>query len=184
MIKDNSVSFSEELGIINIFGPIDDNLANTVIAQLLYLDSQGHDEITIQINSPGGSVTAGFAIYDTMNYVKARIVTVALGCAASMAAFLLSAGSKGYRKATENSEILIHQPLGRAEGQASDIIIAAEHIKKVREKLNRILAENTGQTYETICKDTDRDYILTAQEALEYGLIDYVIPSKNKAKGD
>lgn len=179
-----SFSYSLNRNTINIFGPIDDRMAELVISQLQYLDDNGADEITIQINSPGGSVSAGLAIYDTMNFVKARIVTVALGTVASMAAFLLSAGSKGYRKATSNSEILIHQPLGGASGQASDIIIAANHIKRTRERLNHILAENTGKPIETIEKDTDRDYIMTAQEALEYGLIDEIISSRNKAKGE
>lgn len=165
---------------INIFGVIDDDLAASVIAKLQYLDNQGVDEIIIQINSPGGSVTAGLAIFDTMNFVKAKIVTVGLGIAASMGAFLLSSGS--YRRATENCEILIHQPLGGAQGQASDIIIAAKHIERTRERLNRILAENTGKAVEIIAQDTDRDYIMTAEEAKEYGLIDEVILSKNKVK--
>ena len=169
---------------MNIFGPIDDTMSEIVIAQLQYLDDNGVDEITVQINSPGGSVSAGLAIYDTMNYVKADISTVCVGLAASMGAFLLSAGTKGKRKATPNSEILIHQPLGGASGQASDIIIAAEHIKRTKDKLNRILSENTGKPIEIIEKDTDRDYIMSAQEALDYGLIDVVIPSRNKAKGE
>ncbi len=138
----------------------------------------------MQINSPGGSVSAGLAIYDTMNYIKARIVTVGIGMAASMGAFLLSAGSKGYRRATENTEVLIHQPLGGAQGQASDIIIAANHIKRTRENLNRILSENTGKPMRVIQKDTDRDFTMTARQALAYGLIDEVIPSVNKARGD
>lgn len=169
---------------INVFGLIDDDMAQLVISQLQYLDNNGAEEITLQINSPGGSVSAGLAIYDTLNFVKARITTVGLGLCASMGAFLLSAGSHGCRKATENCEILIHQPLGGASGQASDIIIAAEHIKRTRERINRILADNTGQTMKTIEKDTDRDKIMTAQEALAYGLIDEVIRSDNKARGD
>ena len=177
-----SFNYSIEHNTINVFGVIDDRMAELVIAQLQYLDNKGAEEITIQINSPGGSVSAGLAIYDTMNFVKARIVTVALGTVASMAAFLLSAGSRGYRRATANSEILIHQPLGGAQGQASDIIIAANHIKRTRDCLNRILSENTGKPIEIIEQDTDRDKILTAEEALEYGLIDEVIPSRNKAK--
>ncbi len=168
---------------INIFGVIDDAMAQSVVEQLQYLDSKKAEEITIQINSPGGSVTAGLAIYDTMNFVAADIVTVGLGMCASMGAFLLSAGTKGKRKATKNCEILIHQPLGGAQGQASDLIIAAEHIKRTRDRLNRILAENTGKNVEEIATDTDRDNIMTADEACDYGLIDVVIPNKNKAKG-
>ena len=179
-----SFNYSIEHNTINIFGPIDDRMAELVIAQLQYLDSKGAEEITIQINSPGGRVSAGLAIYDTMNFVKAKIVTVALGTAASMGAFLLSAGSKGYRRATANSEILIHQPLGGASGQASDIIIAANHIKHTKDRINRILADNTGKPFEIIEQDTDRDKILSAAEALEYGLIDEIIPSINKAKGE
>lgn len=179
-----SAQYSLKRNTVNIFGPIDDAMSEIVIAQLQYLDDNGVDEITVQINSPGGSVSAGLAIYDTMNYVKADISTVCVGLAASMGAFLLSAGTKGKRKATPNSEILIHQPLGGASGQASDIIIAAEHIKRTKDKLNHILSENTGKPIEIIEKDTDRDYIMSAQEALDYGLIDVVIPSRNKAKGE
>ena len=177
-----SFNYSLNHNTINIFGPIDDRMAELTIAQLQYLDDKGAEEITIQINSPGGSVSAGLAIYDTMNFVKARIVTVALGTAASMGAFLLSAGSKGYRRATANSEILIHQPLGGAQGQASDIIIAANHIERTRKLINTILSENTGKPIDVIQQDTDRDKILTAQEALEYGIIAAIIPSRNKAK--
>ena len=179
-----SAQYSLKRNTVNIFGPIDDTMSEIVIAQLQYLDDNGVDEITVQINSPGGSVSAGLAIYDTMNYVKADISTVCVGLAASMGAFLLSAGTKGKRKATPNSEILIPQPLGGASGQASDIIIAAEHIKRTKDKLNHILSENTGKPIEIIEKDTDRDYIMSAQEALDYGLIDVVIPSRNKAKGE
>ena len=182
-IENFSAEYSLRRNQVNIFHSIDDALAELVIAQIQYLDDKGVDEITVQINSPGGSVTAGMAIYDTLNYSKARIVTVGVGMCASMGAFLLSAGSKGYRRATENCEILIHQPLGGASGQASDIIIAAEHIRRTRDNLNRILAENTGKTIEEIARDTDRDYIMTAKEALEYGLIDVVINAENKAKG-
>ncbi len=187
-MTNNTEPFSWEYSLkhntVNIVGPIDDAKAELIIAQLQYLDSNGANEIVVQINSPGGAVSAGLAIYDTMNFVKARIVTVGIGMCASMGAFLLSAGSKGYRKVTENCEILIHQPLGDASGQASDIIIAADHIKRIKERINRILSENTGQTLETIERDTDRDKILTAAEALEYGLVDIVIPSVNKAKGE
>lgn len=179
-----SFNYSLEHNTINIFGPITDQLAELVISQLQYLDNNGADEIILQINSPGGSVSAGLAIYDTMNYIKARIVTVGVGMAASMGAFLLSAGSKGCRRATENTEVLIHQPLGGASGQASDIIIAANHIKRTRENLNRILSENTGKPMRVIQKDTDRDFTMTARQALEYGLVDEVIPSVNKARGD
>lgn len=182
--EDFSLLYSLKRNTINIFGPINDEMAETVVSQIQYLEDKGVDEIIIQINSPGGSVTAGMAIYDTMNYVKARIVTVGIGLAASMGAFLLSAGSKGYRRATANTEILIHQPLGGAQGQATDIIIAADHIRRTRERINKILAENTGKTIETIVKDTDRDYSMTAKQALKYGLIDEVVPSINKAKGD
>lgn len=167
---------------INIFGPIDDQMAELVIAQLQYLDDNGAEEITIQINSPGGSVTAGMAIYDTMNFIRARIITVGIGMAASMGAFLLSAGTKGYRRATENCEILIHQPLGGASGQASDVIIAAKHIERTRKRLNEIMAENTGRSIKAIQRDTDRDNIMSAEEALAYGLIDMVIPSHSKVK--
>ena len=177
--------YSLKRNTINIFGAIDDIMAEKVVSQLQYLDDKGAEEITIQINSAGGSVTAGLAIYDTMNYVKADIATVCVGLAASMGAFLLSAGTKGKRRATPSSEILIHQPLlGGLSGQASDIIIAADQIKRTRNKLNFILAENTGKSIEQIEKDTDRDYIMGPKEAVEYGLIDMVIPSRNKAKGE
>lgn len=180
--------FSEQYALkrntVNIFGPIDDSMAEHVIDQIQYLEDNGADEITIQINSPGGSVSAGLAIYDTLCHGDTKITTVGLGMCASMGAFLLSAGSKGCRRATENCEILIHQPLGGVSGQASDIIIAADHIKRTRDRLNTILSENTGKPIETITQDTDRDNIMTAEEALRYGLIDAVIPSKNKAKGE
>lgn len=184
MKEEFSPLYSLKRNTINLFGPIDDQMAELVIAQLQYLEDKEVGEIIMQINSPGGSVSAGLAIYDTMNYIKARIVTVGVGMAASMGAFLLSAGSKGYRRATENTEVLIHQPLGGASGQASDIIIAANHIKRTRENLNRILSENTGKPMRVIQKDTDRDFTMTARQALEYGLIDEVIPSVNKARGD
>ena len=177
-----SLDYSLKRNTVNIFGVINDAMAELVISQLQYLDDNGAEEITLQINSPGGSVSAGLAIYDTMNFIKARIVTVGIGMAASMGAFLLSSGSRGYRRATENCEILIHQPLGGASGQASDIIIAANHLERTRKRLNEILAANTGKNIRTIQNDTDRDKILTAQEALTYGLIDAVIPSRNKAK--
>lgn len=182
MKEEFSPLYSLKRNTVNLFGPIDDKMAEEVIAQLQYLDDKGADEIIMQINSPGGSVSAGLAIYDTMNFINARIVTVGVGMAASMAAILLSAGSKGYRKATENTEILIHQPLGGAQGQASDIIIAANNIKRTRENLNRILSENTGKSIKIIQKDTDRDFPMTAKQALDYGIIDAVIQSKNKAR--
>ena len=161
--------------IIMLSGEIDDNLANSVVAQLLYLDSINHDTISLYINSPGGSITAGMAIYDTMNYVKSNVSTICIGMSASMAAFLLSCGQKGLRYALPNSEVMIHQPLGGAQGQATEIKIAAERILKLKEKINRILSENTGQYLEKIQNDTERDYFLSAEEALDYGLIDKVI---------
>ena len=161
--------------IIMLSGEIDDNLANSVVAQLLYLDSINHDTISLYINSPGGSITAGMAIYDTMNYVKSKVSTICIGMSASMAAFLLSCGQKGLRYALPNSEVMIHQPLGGAQGQATEIKIAAERILKLKEKINRILSENTGQDLEKIQNDTERDSFLSAEEALDYGLIDKVI---------
>lgn len=161
--------------IIMLSGEIDDNLANSVVAQLLYLDSINHDTISLYINSPGGSITAGMAIYDTMNYVKSKVSTICIGMSASMAAFLLSCGQKGLRYALPNSEVMIHQPLGGAQGQATEIKIAAERILKLKEKINRILSKNTGQDLEKIQNDTERDYFLSAEEALDYGLIDKVI---------
>ena len=161
--------------IIMLSGEIDDNLANSVVAQLLYLDSINHDTISLYINSPGGSITAGMAIYDTMNYVKSNVSTICIGMSASMAAFLLSCGQKGLRYALPNSEVMIHQPLGGAQGQATEIKIAAERILKLKEKINKILSKNTGQNLEKIQNDTERDYFLSADEALDYGLIDKVI---------
>ena len=161
--------------IIFLSGEIDDAVANTVVAQLIYLEAKDPSkDISLYINSPGGSVSAGLAIYDTMNYIKCDVSTICIGMAASMGAFLLSSGQKGKRYALPNSEIMIHQPLGGAHGQASDIKIAAEHILKTRRKLNSILAQNSGKPVEVIEKDTDRDNYLSAQEALEYGLIDRV----------
>ena len=162
--------------IIFLSGEIDDAVANTVVAQLIYLEGKepGKD-ISLYINSPGGSVSAGMAIYDTMNYIKCDVSTICIGLAASMGAFLLSSGAKGKRFALPNSEIMIHQPLGGAQGQASDIIIAAKHIEHTRKTLNTILARNTGKTVQQIAKDTDRDYTMTAQEAQQYGLIDHVL---------
>ena len=161
--------------IVFLSGEIDDAVANTVVAQLIYLEAKDPSkDINLYINSPGGSVSAGFAIYDTMNYIKCDVSTICIGMAASMGAFLLSSGAKGKRFALPNSEIMIHQPLGGAQGQASDIKIAADHILKTKQKLNRILAENSGRPLEQIERDTDRDNYLSAQEAQQYGLIDRV----------
>lgn len=159
--------------IIFLSGEINDSLANIVISELLYLDNINNEDIYIYINSPGGSITSGMSIYDTMNFVKSNVITIGLGMCASMAAFLLSSGYKRY--ALPNTEIMIHQPLGGAQGQATDIKIAAERIIKLKEKLNKILAKNTNQTYEKITADTERDNFLNSKEALEYGLIDKII---------
>jgi len=162
--------------IIMLSGAIDDNVANAVIAQLLFLDAQDSEkDIYIYINSPGGSVTAGLAIYDSMNFIKADVQTIAMGIAASMGSFLLTAGTKGKRFALPNAEIMIHQPLGGAQGQATEIEIAARHILKTRERLNKILADQTGQPIEVIEKDTDRDNFMSADEAKAYGLIDEIM---------
>ena len=161
--------------IVFITGEINDALANTVVAQLLYLEAKApQKDITIYINSPGGSVSAGLAIYDTMNYVKCDVSTICIGLAASMGAFLLSSGAKGKRYALPNSEIMIHQPLGGAQGQASDIKIQADHIIKTKHRLNTILSQNSGKPYEVVEKDTDRDNYLSAEAAKEYGLIDQI----------
>ena len=165
--------------IIFLGEEITDASASTVIAQMLFLEAQDSDkDIQLYINSPGGSVTAGMAIYDTMQYIKCDVSTICMGLAASMGAFLLSSGAKGKRYALPNSEIMIHQPLGGARGQATDIKIVADQIIKTKERLNRILAENTGRSIEEIARDTDRDNYLTAQEACEYGLVDKVIDKR------
>lgn len=161
--------------IIFISGEINDALANTVVASLLYLDSINHDDISIYINSPGGSVSAGFAIYDTMQFIMSDVSTICIGMAASMGAFLLSSGTEGKRYALPNSDIMIHQPLGGAEGQASDIKIAADRIILLRKRLNKILAKNTKNNLRKIERDTERDYYLDADEAVLYGLVDKVI---------
>ena len=161
--------------IIIINGEINNELANSVVAQLLFLDSISDDDINIYINSPGGSVTDGMAIFDTMNFIKSDVSTIGLGLCASMAAFLLSSGTKGKRYALPNCEVMIHQPLGGAKGQATEIKIAAEHILKTKEKLNKILASNTGKNIEIIERDTDRDNFLSSDEALNYGIIDKII---------
>lgn len=164
--------------IILLNGEINDQTANIIVSELLYLDSISHDDISIYINSPGGSVNAGFAIYDTMNFIKSDVQTICLGIAASMAALLLSSGTKGKRYCLPNAEVMIHQPLGGAEGQATEIKIAAEHILKMKDKLNNILANNTNQNIKTIEHDTERDNFMEADEALEYGLIDKIISKK------
>ena len=162
--------------IIFLGTPIDDMVANLIVAQLLLLDSENPEkDIMLYINSPGGSVTAGFAIYDTMQHIRADVSTICLGQAASMGAFLLAAGTKGKRMALPHSRVLIHQPLGGAQGQATDIEIQANEIIRIKKSLNSILSANTGQPLKKIEKDTDRDYIMTAQEAVEYGMIDKVI---------
>ncbi len=164
--------------IVFISGEIDDNLANRVIAELLYLDSVGNEDINIYINSPGGSVSAGMAIYDTMNFLKSDVSTTCLGIAASMAAFLLSSGKKGKRYILPNADVMIHQPLGGAQGQATDIKIASDRIIDLRKRLNRILSKNTSQSLKKIEKDTERDNYLSAKESLEYGLVDKIITEK------
>lgn len=168
--------------IIFITGEINDATANTVVAQLIYLEAKNpNKDICIYINSPGGSVTAGMAIYDTIQYIKCDVSTICVGLAASMGAFLLASGTKGKRYCLPNSEVMIHQPLGGAQGQASDIYITAKHIIKTKNNLNKILSENTGQPLEKIEKDVDRDYFMSADEALDYGLVDKVI-EKRKLK--
>lgn len=164
--------------IVFISGEINDSLANTVVASLLYLDSVNHDDISIYINSPGGSVSAGFAIYDTMQFVASDVSTICIGMAASMGAFLLSSGTPGKRYSLPNADIMIHQPLGGAEGQASDIKIAADRIILLRKRLNKILAKNTKNSLRKIEKDTERDYYLDTEEAVLYGLIDKVIKNR------
>ena len=162
--------------IIFLGTPVDDMVANLIVAQLLLLDSENPEkDIMLYINSPGGSVTAGFAIYDTMQHIRADVSTICLGQAASMGAFLLSSGAKGKRMCLPHSRVLIHQPLGGAQGQATDIEIQAAEIIRIKKSLNEILAFNTGQSLKKIEKDTDRDYIMTPQEALEYGMIDRVV---------
>ena len=161
--------------IILLNGEINDNSANIVVAELLYLDSINNDDISIYINSPGGSITSGMAIYDTMNFVKSNVSTICIGICASMAAFILSSGTKGKRYCLNNSEVMIHQPLGGAQGQATEIKIAAERIIKLKNKINKILANNTNQDLIKIEQDTERDYFLSAKEALEYGIIDEIL---------
>ena len=170
LLNDRIIILSEE---------INDTTASLVVAQMLFLEAQDPDkDLALYINSPGGSVTAGMAIYDTMNFIKCDVATICIGMAASMGAFLLSSGAKGKRSALPNSEIMIHQPLGGFRGQASDIKIHADMILRTKERLNRILAENTGRSYEQICADTDRDNFLTSEEALNYGIIDKIMTKR------
>lgn len=169
LLKDRIIFFGEE---------VSDATASIIVAQMLFLESEDPDkDIMLYINSPGGSITAGMAIYDTMNYIKCDVSTICVGMAASMGAFLLSAGAKGKRYALPNSEIMIHQPLGGMQGQATDIKIHADRILAMKDKLNRILSENTGRPLEEIVRDTERDNFMTAQQALDYGLIDKIITS-------
>ena len=165
--------------VVFLVGPVNDQMANLVVAQLLFLESENPDkDISLYINSPGGSVSAGMAIFDTMNFIKPDVSTLCTGMAASMGAFLLAAGAKGKRYSLPNSKIMIHQPLGGAQGQANEIEIAAREILKTREQLNKILAETTGQPLEKVNQDTERDYFLSAQEAKDYGLVDQVIAKR------
>ncbi|MCQ2518416.1 MAG: ATP-dependent Clp endopeptidase proteolytic subunit ClpP [Lachnospiraceae bacterium] len=174
LLKDRIIFLGEEVNEVT---------ASLVVAQLLFLESEDPEkDIQLYINSPGGSVTAGMAIYDTMQYIKCDVSTICIGMAASMGAFLLSGGTKGKRMALPNAEIMIHQPLGGAQGQATEIEIAAKHILQTKEKLNKMLAENTGKPYDVIAADTDRDNWMTAEEAKEYGLIDAVITNRNESK--
>lgn len=164
--------------IVLLSGEIDDNLANIIVSELLYLDSINHNDISLYINSPGGSITAGLAIMDTMNYIKSDVSTICLGLSASMAAFLLSCGKKGKRYILPNAEVMIHQPLGGVEGQATEIKIVAERILSLKDKLNKMLSENTGQSLEKIEHDTERDHFLNAEQSLEYGIVDKIIEQK------
>lgn len=164
--------------IILLSGEITDEVSNSVVAELLYLDSINHNDISLYINSPGGSITAGMAIYDTMNFIKSDVSTICIGLAASMGAFLLACGEEGKRFSLPNSEIMIHQPLGGAQGQATEIKIAAERILKLRDKLNKLLAKKTKQPLEKVEKDTERDNFMEPSEALKYGLIDKVIENE------
>ncbi|MEG1509425.1 MAG: ATP-dependent Clp protease proteolytic subunit, partial [Clostridia bacterium] len=167
--------------IVFLTGEIDDQTADIIVAQLIFLEGSAPDkDISLYINSPGGSVTAGMAIYDTMNYISCDVSTICVGMAASMGAFLLSSGTKGKRYALPNCEVMIHQPLGGTQGQASDIAIQAEQILKIKSKMNKILAENTNQPLEKVQKDTDRDCYLSAEQALEYGIVDKIFSKRSK----
>lgn len=164
--------------IIILNGEINDDSSNIVVAQLLYLDSLNNEDISIYINSPGGSITSGMAIYDTMNFVKSDVSTICIGMSASMAAFILACGTKGKRYILPNSEVMIHQPLGGTQGQASDIKIATDRIMKLKNRINSILAKQTGQSLKKITSDTERDYFMNSNEALKYGLVDKIIEHK------
>ncbi|AWL12581.1 Endopeptidase Clp [Saliniradius amylolyticus] len=172
--------------VIFMVGQVEDHMANLIVAQMLYLESENPDkDIFLYINSPGGSVTAGMSIYDTMNFIKPDVSTVCVGQAASMGAFLLSAGTKGKRYCLPNSRVMIHQPLGGYQGQASDIEIHAKEILSIKEKLNRLLSEHTGQDYDTVAEDTDRDRFMSADDAKNYGLVDQVLANREQAlKGE
>ena len=165
--------------IVFLNGEVNDSMASIIVSELLYLDSLNHNDIYLYINSPGGSITSGMAIYDTMNYIKSDIKTICIGLAASMGAFILANGTKGKRCSLPNSEIMIHQPLGGTQGQATDIKIAAERILKIKDKLNHILSNATGKSIEILEKDTERDNFMDPDEALEYGLIDEIIKEQN-----
>ena len=165
--------------IILLSGEIDDNLSNIIISELLYLDSISNEDICIYINSPGGSITSGMAIYDTINYIKSDVSTICIGIAASMASFILSSGTKGKRYILPNAEVMIHQPLGGCEGQASEIKIVAEHILKTRDRLNKILSNNTNQPLDKIKLDTERDNYMNSKEALDYGIVDKIIKKED-----
>ena len=165
--------------IIFLTGEIDDNVANMVVAQLIFLEAKNPDkDISLYINSPGGSISAGMAIYDTINYIKCDVSTICIGLAASIAAFLLSCGTKGKRLILPNSEVMIHQPLSGVQGQATDIEITAKHILKTKEKMNRLLAENCGQSYDKVCVDVERDHWMDANEAKKYGIVDKIITKR------
>ena len=165
--------------IIFLTGEIDDNVANMVVAQLIFLEAKNPDkDISLYINSPGGSISAGMAIYDTINYIKCDVSTICIGLAASMAAFLLSCGTKGKRLILPNSEVMIHQPFSGVQGQATDIEITAKHILKTKEKMNRLLAENCGQSYDKVCVDVERDHWMDANEAKKYGIVDKIITKR------
>lgn len=183
MKEELSVDYLLKRNIILIIGEINEEMASRVISQILYLDENNAKEIIFYINSPGGSVTQGLAIYDTMKYVEPIISTIAVGQCYSMGAFLLSCGDAGHRYALPNSEVMIHQPIGGVNGQATEVINAAEHIKKTREKLNDILAKNCNRSIADIERDTERDYFMSAKEAKEYGIIDHIITNK-KESGD
>ena len=165
--------------IILLSGEIDDNLSNIIVSELLYLDSINHNDISLYINSPGGSITSGMAIMDTMNFIKSDVSTICIGMSASMGAFLLSCGKKGKRYILPNAEVMIHQPLGGVQGQATEIKIVAERILKLKEKLNTILSKNTGKPLKEIEKDTERDYFLTSEEALDYGIVDKILKERD-----